>query len=161
MFFEFEFYEHNGAFRNSFFSPVDRGFKRREDMKLVTKGTEAEYSSTLYLVASIDLSDNNLSGHIPSEITRLFYLQTLNLSQNQLTGKIPSEVEKLTPPGVLDGQGNSGEVNYLHLSLGLGFAFGFWSVLGSLLINMPWTTALYGLLDTLVLKLYGIIFEYF
>ncbi|KAH7521238.1 hypothetical protein FEM48_Zijuj07G0011900 [Ziziphus jujuba var. spinosa] len=211
-------------------------FESMEHVMLVTKGREAEYSNTLYLVASIDLSDNNLSGHIPSEITRLFYWQTLNLSQNQLTGKIPSEVgdmrclesldlsrnklsgeipssisnltflshlnlsfnnlsghiptgtqlqsldessfignqlcgpplqkscssaENITPPGVLGGQGNSGEVNYLHLSLGLGFAFGFWSVLGSLLINMPWTTALYGLLDRLVLKLYGIIFEYF
>ncbi|KAF3434857.1 hypothetical protein FNV43_RR21944 [Rhamnella rubrinervis] len=184
---------------------------------VVTKGREAEYSSALNLVAAMDLSSNNLSGEIPTEITRLLHLQTLNLSGNHLTGKlspeigdmkwlesldlsrnqlsgeIPPSISSLTflshlnlsynnfsgriPTGTqlqsLDesdfignqlcgpplhvncsatnedvapgpqqgGEDNILKQNYLYLSLGLGFASGFWCVLGSLLFNVPWNIA--------------------
>nr|XP_048322185.1 receptor-like protein EIX2 [Ziziphus jujuba var. spinosa] len=72
-------------------------------LKTVTKGREMEYSySKLYLVDSIDLSDNNLSGEIPAELTSLIGLQTLNLSANRLTGKIPSSIGNLTLLETLD-----------------------------------------------------------
>ncbi|XP_015867558.3 receptor-like protein EIX2 [Ziziphus jujuba] len=72
-------------------------------LKIVTKGREMEYSySKLYLVDSIDLSDNNLSGEIPAELTSLIGLQTLNLSANRLTGKIPSSIGNLTLLETLD-----------------------------------------------------------
>ncbi|XP_043721192.1 receptor-like protein EIX1 [Telopea speciosissima] len=73
-----------------------------EHMKVVTKGRELEYSSTLDLVNSIDLSYNHLSGKIPNGITRLVGLGTLNLSMNHLTGKIPEKIGDLQYLETLD-----------------------------------------------------------
>ncbi|XWS47712.1 hypothetical protein CRYUN_Cryun13aG0007700 [Craigia yunnanensis] len=70
-----------GHFRNSI-----------ETTLLVIKGILLEYSSTLRLVTSMDLSDNNLSGEIPADITSLFGLWSLNLSTNGLTGRIPETI---------------------------------------------------------------------
>ncbi|XP_062105462.1 receptor-like protein EIX2 [Humulus lupulus] len=58
-------------------------------LQIVAKGRKLDYDSTLYLVNSFDISDNNLSGEIPMELTSLILLGTLNLSMNHLTGKIP------------------------------------------------------------------------
>jgi Leucine-rich repeat (LRR) protein len=41
------------------------------------------------------LQNNNISGRIP-EIGRLTRLKTLDLSSNQLSGEIPSSVSRLT-----------------------------------------------------------------
>ncbi|XP_042479013.1 receptor-like protein EIX2 [Macadamia integrifolia] len=73
-----------------------------EHMMVVTKGRELEYSTTLDLVNSIDLSRNNLSGKIPDGITRLVGLGTLNLSMNHLTGKIPEKIGDLQNLETLD-----------------------------------------------------------
>lgn len=61
-------------------------------LQIVAKGRVLEYDSTLYLVNSLDLSDNNLSGEIPLELTSLIQLGTLNLSMNHLTGTIPFKI---------------------------------------------------------------------
>ncbi|KAJ0579551.1 putative non-specific serine/threonine protein kinase [Helianthus annuus] len=58
----------------------------------VTKGREETYSSILPLVMLLDLSSNNLTGHIPNELTSLFKLKSLNLSRNQLSGSIPEKI---------------------------------------------------------------------
>ena len=63
-----------------------------EKLKLVSKGTELEYKENLKFVKIIDLSSNNLSGSIPSEISVLSELCFLNLSRNQLIGKIPEKI---------------------------------------------------------------------
>ncbi|XVE63843.1 hypothetical protein DITRI_Ditri07aG0053700 [Diplodiscus trichospermus] len=63
-----------------------------ETLLLMIKGILLEYSSTLQLVTSLDLSDNNLSGEIPAEITYLLGLRFLNLSSNHLTGMIPKNI---------------------------------------------------------------------
>ncbi|XP_042510859.1 receptor-like protein EIX2 [Macadamia integrifolia] len=73
-----------------------------EHMMVVTKGRELEYSTTLDLVKSIDLSCNNLSGKIPDGITTLVGLGTLNLSMNHLTGKIPEKIGDLQNLETLD-----------------------------------------------------------
>ena len=56
---------------------------------MITKGLLLEYTRTLSLVVSIDLSDINLSGEFPEGITKLFGLVFLNLSMNHITGRIP------------------------------------------------------------------------
>ncbi|XP_043721131.1 receptor-like protein EIX1 [Telopea speciosissima] len=83
-----------------------------EHMMVVTKGIELEYSSTLDLVNSIDLSYNHLWGKIPDGITRLVGLGTLNLSMNHLTGKIPEKIGDLRNLETLDLSTNqlSGEI---------------------------------------------------
>ncbi|KAH7537751.1 hypothetical protein FEM48_Zijuj03G0126200 [Ziziphus jujuba var. spinosa] len=126
------------------------------------------------LLESLDLSRNQLSGQLPPSIASLSFLSHLNLSYNNLSGRIPtstqlqsldgssfivnqlcgpplaqncSESDRM-PPGVEeeeeDREGNLLEQSGFHLSLGLGFAIGFWTVLGSLLFNMPWSINIQG-----------------
>ncbi|XVE88470.1 hypothetical protein DITRI_Ditri19aG0072200 [Diplodiscus trichospermus] len=77
--------------------------KRYEgNVMIVYKGREVEYSSTLPLVKIIDLSENNLSGKVPEEITKLHRLGTLNLSNNHLSGSIPSNIGDLNVLETLD-----------------------------------------------------------
>ncbi|XP_026384935.1 receptor like protein 26-like [Papaver somniferum] len=45
---------------------------------------------------SSDLSQNKLSGEIPSELAQLSFLSVLNLSYNKLEGRIPSRPQFLT-----------------------------------------------------------------
>ncbi|GKV17511.1 hypothetical protein SLEP1_g28009 [Rubroshorea leprosula] len=79
---------------------------------LMIKGILLEYSTTLRLVTSIDLSDNNLSGIIPEEITSLVGLFSLNLSTNHLTGHIPGTIGQMGSLESLDLSYNqlSGEI---------------------------------------------------
>ncbi|MED6126567.1 hypothetical protein PIB30_079696, partial [Stylosanthes scabra] len=81
-------------------------------MVLSVKGIDAEYSTILGLVKSIDISSNNLSGEIPVEITELFGLIYLNLSKNQLTGHIPQSIGNMESLESIDFSGNqlSGEI---------------------------------------------------
>src|SRR6476620_326745 len=46
-------------------------------------------------VISIDLSNNNLTGTLPAEITTLTYLQQLNLFKNAISGNIPTTIGNL------------------------------------------------------------------
>ncbi|PWA91728.1 hypothetical protein CTI12_AA088270 [Artemisia annua] len=62
---------------------------------LVMKGHEYMYSSILRLMRLLDLSNNKLVGHIPSELTSLIKLKSLNLSRNHLTGRIPEKIGDL------------------------------------------------------------------
>ncbi|KAF6163670.1 hypothetical protein GIB67_036130 [Kingdonia uniflora] len=73
-----------------------------EKLKLVMKGVELEYTNTLGLVRSIDLSSNNLSGEIPTEVTSLQGLSSLNLSNNYLIGKIPGTLGNMSSLESLD-----------------------------------------------------------
>ena len=56
-------------------------------------------------VHRLDLSNNGLTGSLPSEIGRLTQLSVLMLSDNGLTGSLPSEIGRLT------------QLSYLALSL--------------------------------------------
>ncbi|CAJ2655167.1 receptor-like protein EIX2 [Trifolium pratense] len=73
-----------------------------ESLNVYTKGQILRYTKTLSLVTSVDLSDNNFSGNIPNEITKLFGLEVLNLSRNHITGKIPDTMSNLLQLSSLD-----------------------------------------------------------
>ncbi|XP_062000723.1 receptor-like protein EIX1 [Rosa rugosa] len=136
---------------------------------------------------SLDLSMNQISGEIPSSMTRMTFLSHLNLSYNNLTGRIPESTQlqsldqssflgnelcgpplikncnasKVIPPTVEQHRGYGLlKDEWFYLSLGLGFMVGFWSILGSLLVNMPWSFAFSRFLNSIVLKLYDVIVEY-
>uniref|UniRef100_A0A6I9QLN2 Receptor-like protein EIX1 n=1 Tax=Elaeis guineensis var. tenera TaxID=51953 RepID=A0A6I9QLN2_ELAGV len=63
-----------------------------EKMQVIIKGIYIEYAILLPLVIVMDLSNNNLSGMIPEELTNLFGLVSLNLSGNHLTGEITEKI---------------------------------------------------------------------
>nr|GEU38465.1 putative leucine-rich repeat protein, plant-type [Tanacetum cinerariifolium] len=69
---------------------------------LVTKGRLSAYSTILYLVTTLDLSENQFSGSIPSELVELPGLRYLNLSQNNLTGSIPNTFREMRQLESLD-----------------------------------------------------------
>ncbi|MCF8359350.1 MAG: gliding motility-associated C-terminal domain-containing protein [Prolixibacteraceae bacterium] len=50
----------------------------------------------------INLSDNDISGHIPEDIDEIAYLQELNLSKNEFEGTIPEEIGNLEHLNVLN-----------------------------------------------------------
>uniref|UniRef100_A0A803M047 Uncharacterized protein n=1 Tax=Chenopodium quinoa TaxID=63459 RepID=A0A803M047_CHEQI len=56
----------------------------------------------LGLVNYIDMSNNELEGEIPDEISNLTNLLSLDLSRNKLTGRIPSNIGQLTSLELLD-----------------------------------------------------------
>ncbi|CAN6709033.1 unnamed protein product [Malus baccata var. baccata] len=88
-------------------------------LKVVAKGRVLEYNSILYLVNSVDLSDNNLSGEMPVGLTNLTRLGTLNLSMNHLTGNIPAKIGDLERIETLDLSSNkfSGPIPQSMVSL--------------------------------------------
>ncbi|PQM33764.1 hypothetical protein Pyn_11755 [Prunus yedoensis var. nudiflora] len=72
--------------------------------ELVSKGRVFvyDYGYILYLVTSVDLSNNKLSGEIPMGLTSLIKLGTLNLPTNHLTGNIPANIGNLELIETLD-----------------------------------------------------------
>lgn len=73
-----------------------------ENLVVYAKGQRLVYTRTLSLVTSIDLSDNNFTGNLPHEITKLSGLVVLNLSRNHLTGQIPEGMQNLHQLSSLD-----------------------------------------------------------
>ncbi|XP_020079862.1 LRR receptor-like serine/threonine-protein kinase GSO1 [Ananas comosus] len=67
-------------------------FDYSNNLLVVIHGEEYQYSTTIYLLKIMDLSENNLSGQIPEEIVALAILRSLNLSGNHLTGMIPERL---------------------------------------------------------------------
>ncbi|KAB2598407.1 leucine-rich repeat receptor-like protein CLAVATA2 [Pyrus ussuriensis x Pyrus communis] len=139
---------------------------------------------------SLDFSMNQLHGEIPPSMKNLTFLSHLNLSYNNLTGRIPESTQLqsldqssfvgnelcgaplnkncsangVIPPPTVEQDGGGGyrllEDGWFYVSLGVGFFTGFWIVLGSLLVNMPWSILLSQLLNRIVLKMYHVIVEY-
>ncbi|CAL5354734.1 unnamed protein product [Camellia sinensis] len=66
------------------------------------KGKQREYTKTLKLLTSIDLSNNGIVGEIPEELMNLSGLLNLNLSGNHLKGSIPNNIGNLTQLESLD-----------------------------------------------------------
>ncbi|KAJ9682655.1 hypothetical protein PVL29_018554 [Vitis rotundifolia] len=77
-------------------------FRYEAELTVLTKGREDSYRNILYLVNSIDLSNNGLSRDVPRGLTNLSRLGTLNLSMYHLTGKIPDNIGSLKRLETLD-----------------------------------------------------------
>ncbi|KAF7824384.1 receptor-like protein EIX2 [Senna tora] len=73
-----------------------------ESLVVNMKGMSLEYTKTLSLVTSIDLSGNNLSGRFPQELTKLYGLEVLNLSRNHIAGNIPASISNMHQLSSLD-----------------------------------------------------------
>ncbi|KAK7270928.1 hypothetical protein RJT34_26456 [Clitoria ternatea] len=69
---------------------------------LMRKGLEHVFLNPEFLLKSIDLSGNNLTGEIPKEVGYLLGLVSLNLSRNNLRGNIPPEIGNLSSLEFLD-----------------------------------------------------------
>ncbi|XP_074293670.1 receptor-like protein EIX2 [Silene latifolia] len=88
------------------------------------KRKEHSFADSRGLLKGIDISNNNLQGRIPDDISSLVGLVFLNLSQNNLNSVIPSTIGQLTSLEFLDLSHNhlSGEIptslasiNYLEI----------------------------------------------
>ncbi|GJZ12614.1 leucine-rich repeat-containing protein [Tanacetum coccineum] len=66
-----------------------------DNLMIKWQGKINEFSSTLGLVKTIDLSSNNLTGQIPTEVTNLYGLLVLDLSNNSLVGEIPRNIGQM------------------------------------------------------------------
>ncbi|KAG9441641.1 hypothetical protein H6P81_017495 [Aristolochia fimbriata] len=66
-----------------------------DDLLVSAKGQMLEFTTTLSLVTSLDLSNNNLEGDLPEDLTKLIGLHFLNFSGNHFTGKISENIINL------------------------------------------------------------------
>nr|XP_048324159.1 receptor-like protein 18 [Ziziphus jujuba var. spinosa] len=71
-------------------------------MSMINKEIEMEFTDTLVIFMSIDLSNNRFGGEIPSRIGDLRSLIMLNLSSNNFTGNIPLSLGYLNQLESLD-----------------------------------------------------------
>jgi hypothetical protein len=69
---------------------------------LMWKGVDRPFKNADMFLKTIDLSSNNLTGEIPTEIEYLSGLVSLNLSRNNLSGEIISNIGHLKLLDVLD-----------------------------------------------------------
>lgn len=79
-----------------------RGIYYEENLIVNINRAPQKYAKTLSLMTSIDLSENNLEGEFPQELTKLSGLVVLNLSRNQLHGRIPDSISGLNDLSSLD-----------------------------------------------------------
>ncbi|KAG4123088.1 hypothetical protein ERO13_D11G300706v2 [Gossypium hirsutum] len=133
------------------------------------------------LMESLDLSMNRLNGEIPPSFSNLNFLNHFNVSYNNLTGQIPTSTQlqsfenlsyvgnhlcgppltkNCTSKGIPIDVANNGssregsKVNWLYVSIVLGFVMGFWGVVAPLFFIRYWRHAYYRKLDHVVGKLY-------
>ncbi|KAL7213028.1 hypothetical protein ACSBR2_015684 [Camellia fascicularis] len=78
-----------------------------ERTSMVGKCRELEFGSTFKYVNIIDVSQNNLIGEIPEDITSLIALGALNFSWNKLTGSIPKKIGNIRSLETLDLSNNN------------------------------------------------------
>ncbi|KAL6320607.1 hypothetical protein AAG906_008607 [Vitis piasezkii] len=94
------------------FTDLDHSNYELEGLVLMTVGRGLEYKGILKYVRMVDLSSNNFSGSIPTELSQLIGLRFLNVSKNHLMGRIPEKIGRMTSLLSLDLSTNhlSGEI---------------------------------------------------
>ena len=66
-----------------------------QNLVLTIQNTDAKYTSILSVLTSIDLSSNELTGEISTNISQLLKLKYLNLSRNVFGGEIPQTIGQI------------------------------------------------------------------
>ncbi|XP_021805862.1 receptor like protein 30-like [Prunus avium] len=88
---------------SSFLSTPTRVYLYPYSIRTFAKGVELKYTKTPYLLRLIDFSSNSFEGEIPAGVIgNLRGLRFLSLSNNALTGLIPSSLWNLTALESLD-----------------------------------------------------------
>ncbi|KAJ9683266.1 hypothetical protein PVL29_019026 [Vitis rotundifolia] len=136
-------------------------------------GEVPEGVTNLTRLGTLNLSVNHLTGKIPFNIGSLQGLETLDLSRNQLSGlqtledpsinennpalcgppttaKCPGDDQ---PPKPRSGDNEEDEnenrdgfeIKWFYVSMGSGFAVGFWGVCGTLIVKNSWRHAYFRL----------------
>ncbi|TYG47688.1 hypothetical protein ES288_D11G360400v1 [Gossypium darwinii] len=118
---------------------------------------------------SLNFSGNLLTGNIPDSIGNMELMESLDLSMNRLNGEIPPSFSNLnflnhfnncSSKGIPIDVANNGssregsKVNWLYVSIVLGFVMGFWGVVAPLFFIRSWRHAYYRKLDHVGRKLY-------
>jgi hypothetical protein len=125
---------------------------------------------------SLDHSFNKLSGEIPQSMSELTFLSHLNLSYNKLSGPIPdgNQLNSLNDSSIYirnaflcggpmnwscsnreaknrtsDDESSNSHIFWLYLSVGAGFALGWWGVWCVLLLHGTWSIAFFKKVDYL------------
>ncbi|XP_034205238.1 receptor-like protein EIX2 [Prunus dulcis] len=125
---------------------------------------------------SLDLSRNQIDGRIPTSLARIDRLSFLDLSYNNLSGEIPigTQLQSFDPldyaenpllcgpplkkmcanqnePTDLSNEEDKDEFITLgfYMSMGIGFAAGFWGVCGTLIFNRSWRYVYFKFLNNL------------
>ncbi|WMV07449.1 hypothetical protein MTR67_000834 [Solanum verrucosum] len=112
--------------------------------------------STMKVLESVDLSENQFYGQIPQSFSSLSTLSFLNLSDNNLSGMIPlsTQLQSFDPTSFQenklcglpllvnccfdnipnheyeDDENDKDEVDWFYISMAIGFALCFWGVCG-------------------------------
>lgn len=124
---------------------------------------------------SLDLSHDQFSGLIPHTMSSLTFLSDINLSYNNLSGPIPQGNQFLISNDPFIYVGNKllcgapfsnhcdedkrdegdkhDKVEKLWFLVALGFATGFWALIGFLLLNKGWRHAYFRCIDDAMLKI--------
>ncbi|XP_054813247.1 receptor-like protein EIX1 [Prosopis cineraria] len=138
----------------------------------------------------LDLSRNKLSGTIPLSLAHIDRLSVLDLSNNNLFGKIPTGTQlqgfnascyernldlcgmplnkkcledSMPSPQIFDHPEDDGDSLFsqqFYLSLGIGFAIGFWAFMGPLLFNRSWRQTYYRFVNDVTNRIHVMIIIY-
>ncbi|XP_057863015.2 receptor-like protein EIX2 [Cryptomeria japonica] len=74
----------------------DPSYMYNNGLNMASKGRDQNYTYIFPTMASIDLSDNQLNGNLPSDLGNLKGLKLFNLSINNLNGTIPNSIVQMS-----------------------------------------------------------------
>ncbi|XP_057792810.1 receptor-like protein EIX2 [Salvia miltiorrhiza] len=128
------------------------------------------------MLECLDLSHNQFSGELPTSLAQLQFLAALDLSNNDLFGKIPTSTQlqsfnasayaengglcgpplascpedSLRPSTTNPNEKDHNSPSFMQevcISLGFGFIFGFWGVVGTFILKKSWRIAYFNFWD--------------
>ncbi|KAI9080547.1 hypothetical protein K1719_037513 [Acacia pycnantha] len=148
------------------------------------KGEIPEIIGDMKSLESFDIACNQILGKIPKSMSKLTTLNHLNMSSNNLSGPIPTENQFLTlnDPSIYVGNRylcgiplpnkcqdddvhqdpetyeledeNDSEKVWFYFVIAIGFAVGFWGVIGTLVLKKSWRYACFRRVEDVADEIY-------